>query len=151
MKDNTKKPNFYENDDINKSKHKKEIQTSSSSITYQRLFSENNIPKNKLKTEKFIVKKKSLIITIITIVIVLFIIPILFSSYIKKRRIAEESISPLNFINNKIMKLEYHAIHKYSNYDMFVDVPKDAYIKINNNFYQGIISQLIGFSNVTSV
>ena len=45
MKDNIKKPNFYENDDINKSKHKKEIQTSSSSITYQRFFSENNIPK----------------------------------------------------------------------------------------------------------
>ena len=109
MKDNIKKPNFYENDDINKSKHKKEIQTSSSSITYQRLFSENNIPKNKLKTEKFIVKKKSLIITIITIFIILFIIAILFFSYIKKRSVAEKSILRENIINNK-----YNGITEYN-------------------------------------
>ena len=74
MKDNIKKPNFYENDDINKSKHKKEIQTSSSSITYQILFNENNKFNKKLKTGKCITKKKLLIIGIIIIAIILFLI-----------------------------------------------------------------------------
>ena len=74
MKDSINETNYSKNGDINESNNKKKIQTSSRSITYQRLFNENNIFNKKLKTRKCIVKQKSLIITIIIIAIILFLI-----------------------------------------------------------------------------
>ena len=99
MKDNTNESNFSKNDDTNESNNKKKIQTSSGSVTYQRLFSENNKFNKKLKTEKCIVRKKSLIIAliIIAIAIILFIISLLFYINIKNARLPKTTIPKGSF------------------------------------------------------
>ena len=52
----------------------------------------------------------------------------------------------LQFIDLSSFGKEYNG---YSNYNMFINVPKNAYIKINQAFYKGIKTQLNDFTNVT--
>ena len=102
MKDSIKEPNNSKNDDINESNNIKKIQASSSSITYQRLFNENNTFKKKLKNEKCIRKNKSLIIAIIIIVLLLFFISILYCSYIKIKNFPKHNFSNPNIESIKV-------------------------------------------------
>ena len=101
MEDSIKEPNYSKNEDINESYKKKKIQTSSGSITYQKLFNENNTFKKKLKTEKIIGKRKSLIIAIIIIAIIIFIIAMLYCYSITKASFSSiKSFSNNYFVSN---------------------------------------------------
>jgi len=75
-------------DSANNSNNFKKIQTSSNSIAYQKLSTENYKFKKKLKTEKCVMKKKLLIISIIIIAIIfiLFIVSLLYYSSIKTKK-----------------------------------------------------------------
>ena len=100
MKDSIKEPNYSKNDDINNSNNEKGIQTGSSSITYQRLDSDNYVFKKKLKTKKCIMIKKLLIINIIIIAIILFIFGILCIFFLKVQKKVSLGIQSKDFVLN---------------------------------------------------
>ena len=139
MKDNTNESNFSKNDDTNESNNKKKIQTSSGSVTYQRLFSENNKFNKKLKTEKCIVRKKSLIIAliIIAIAIILFIISLLVYINIKNTSLPKSSLPKDNFppIHPNIYSMNYSPLN-YDTYDFIGFSTGGA--KDTNNFRENI-------------
>ena len=80
MKESIKDPNYPKIEDTNKSSNEKEIKKISSSIPYQKLFTETSISKKTFKTKKCITKKLLIIISVIIIVIaiVLFIMARIF-------------------------------------------------------------------------
>ena len=113
MNESIKEPNYSKNEITNESKDIKKVQTSSSKVTYQRLFSENDITKKKFKIKKSIMKKKLLIIAIILIPIILFIIAILYCSSPKKKSVPRENIQRENIQRENIPNMEislYNAI-----------------------------------------
>ena len=100
MEDSIKESNYSKNDGTNESNNKKKIQTSSGTVTYQRLFNENYTFKKKLKTEKCFVKKILLIISLIIIAMTIIALIII----IKKNRNfspKKNASFPINsFLNN---------------------------------------------------
>ena len=113
MNESIKEPNYSKNEITNESKDIKKVQTSSSKVTYQRLFSESDIIKKKFKIKKSIMKKKLLIIAIILIPIILLIIAILYSSSPKKKSVPRENIQRENIQRENIPNMEislYNAI-----------------------------------------
>ena len=96
MKENTKESSFSQNDYPNGSSNKNTIATGSNKIPYQKLFSENPTFNKIQRTKKCNVKKISLILAIISIIliaIILFIIAMLFSKSTPAKIATKTSVS----------------------------------------------------------
>jgi len=83
MKENTKESSFSQNDYPNGSSNKNNIATGSNKIPYQKLFSENPTFNKIQRTKKCNVKKISLILAIISIILIATILFIIAMFYFK--------------------------------------------------------------------
>jgi hypothetical protein len=95
MKENIKESSFSQNDYPNGSSNKNNIASGSNKIPYQKLFSENPTFNKIQRTKKCNVKKISLILAIISIILIatiLFIIAMLYSKSTPTKISSKQSV-----------------------------------------------------------